>query len=204
MVCYFYIAMIHPDTEVRFISNEIGYGVVATKFIPKGTITWALDKLDRIYSPIEIEALDSMYKDILSKYTFRDNRGYHILCWDNSRYVNHSFNSNCISTAYDFEIAVRDIQPGEELTDDYGYLNVTEPFPCLPEKGTRRKMVNPDDLEHYHKQWDKKLLSAFKYLPKVDQPLVSLLGNDVREKAYSIGQGKQQMDSILNIYYKEK
>lgn len=194
--------MIHPDTEVRFISNEIGYGVVATKFIPKGTITWALDKLDRIYSPVEVEEMEPMYKDILSKYTFRDNRGFHILCWDNSRYVNHSFNSNCISTAYDFEIAVRDIHPGEELTDDYGYLNVTEPFYCLPEKGSRRRTVNPDDLEKYHKQWDKKLLGAFRHFTEVDQPLKSLLAPDTWNKAVKIAEGKEQMDSILNIYYK--
>lgn len=196
--------MIHPDTEVRFISNEIGYGVVATKMIPKGTVTWVLDKLDRIYSPVEIETLDPLYKDILSKYTFRDNRGYHILCWDNSRYVNHSFNSNCISTAYDFEIAVRDIEPGEQLTDDYGYLNVTEPFYCLPEKGSRRKAVNPDDLERYHKQWDKKLKAAFKHFNSVEQPLRNLISDDTYNKAMGIASGKEPMDSILNIYYREQ
>jgi hypothetical protein len=38
--------MTHPKTELKLISNEIGYGVVATDFIPAGTITWALDKLD--------------------------------------------------------------------------------------------------------------------------------------------------------------
>ena len=38
--------MIHPDTELQFINDKIGYGVVATKLIPKGSITWALDKLD--------------------------------------------------------------------------------------------------------------------------------------------------------------
>ena len=31
--------MIHPDTELRFINNVVGYGVVAKKLIPKGTIT---------------------------------------------------------------------------------------------------------------------------------------------------------------------
>lgn len=38
--------MIHPNTELKFISNQVGYGVVATSFIPAGTITWVLDKLD--------------------------------------------------------------------------------------------------------------------------------------------------------------
>lgn len=39
--------MIHPHTELKHINNEVGYGVVATKFIPAGTITWVLDKLDQ-------------------------------------------------------------------------------------------------------------------------------------------------------------
>ena len=32
--------MIHPDTELRFISDEVGYGVFATALIGRGTITW--------------------------------------------------------------------------------------------------------------------------------------------------------------------
>ena len=112
--------MIHPDTELRFISNEIGYGVVATKFIPAGTVTWVLDQLDREFTPLELQQMAPIYQNILDTYTFRNNKGNYILCWDNGRYVNHSFNSNCLTTAYDFEIAIRDIHPGEQLTDDYG------------------------------------------------------------------------------------
>ena len=50
--------MIHPDTELQYINNEIGYGVVAKKLIPKGTITWVLDKLDREFTPMEILELE--------------------------------------------------------------------------------------------------------------------------------------------------
>lgn len=39
--------MIHPDTKLNFVSKSIGYGVFATKFISKGTITWVLDELDK-------------------------------------------------------------------------------------------------------------------------------------------------------------
>ncbi len=45
--------MIHPHTEIKFINKEVGYGVVATDFIPKGTITWVLDKLDREFTQNE-------------------------------------------------------------------------------------------------------------------------------------------------------
>ena len=40
--------MIHPHTELRFINEQMGFGVFATQFIPKGTIIWALDELDQI------------------------------------------------------------------------------------------------------------------------------------------------------------
>ena len=57
--------MIHSHTELAFISNEVGYGVVAKEFIPAGTITWVLDKLDREFSPFEIQSMDSIYQEIL-------------------------------------------------------------------------------------------------------------------------------------------
>lgn len=194
--------MIHPYTELRFINNEIGYGVVATKLIPKGTITWALDKLDRIMAPNDIEQMHPLCKDILSKYTFRDSNGNYVLCWDNGRFVNHSFNSNCLTTAYNFELAIRDIQPGEELTDDYGYLNLNEPFEALPEKGTNRKIAYPDDLVRFYKVWDEKLNNAVVNFNKVDQPLIDLLSGDLQKKVAKIANGREQMDSILNCYYK--
>ena len=110
--------MIHPHTELQFISEQIGYGVVATKRIPKGTITWALDKLDRIFSQEQVRSMDPLYQKVLDTYSYRNPQGNYILCWDNARFINHSSNSNCITTAYEFEIAIRDIHPGEQLTDD--------------------------------------------------------------------------------------
>ena len=194
--------MIHPHTEVRFTSNDKGYGLVATHFIPKGTITWVMDELDRVFTSDEIDAMPGLFQEILDTYTFRDQRGNFILCWDNARYVNHSFRSNCMTTAYDFEIAIRDIQPGEELTDDYGYLNIPRPFEALPEPGVRRKIVRPDDLLHFHKSWDRQLQSAFKQFNSVEQPLSSLLRSEVLSKARKIADGEEKMDSILNCLYR--
>ncbi|WP_431162804.1 SET domain-containing protein [Flagellimonas beolgyonensis] len=195
--------MIHPDTELRFISNEIGYGVVATKFIPAGTITWVLDKLDREFTPLELQQMEPIYQTILDTYTFRNNKGNYILCWDNGRYVNHSFNSNCLTTAYDFEIAVRDIQPGEQLTDDYGYLNIPLPFRAADE-GTRRKIVYPNDLLKYYKVWDNKIKKVFGTITKQQQPLRPLLNGELWNKIEAITAGKETMDSILTNFFDGK
>lgn len=195
--------MIHPNTELKFISNEVGYGVVATKFIPAGTITWVLDKLDREFSPDDFQSMAPIYQHILDTYTFRNNNGSYVLCWDNGRYVNHSFNSNCLTTAYDFEVAIRDIQVGEQLTDDYGYLNISQPFRGIDE-GTRRKTVYPDDLLKYYGVWDKKLLKVFHKIPKLEQQLRELVADSVWEEVQTVASGKKEMQSILSNFYGEK
>ncbi len=192
--------MIHPKTELKFISNEIGYGVVATEFIPVGTITWVLDKLDREFTTEQFHALDPHYQNILDFYTFRNNHGNFVLCWDNGRYVNHSFNSNCLTTAYDFEIAIRDIHPGEQLTDDYGYLNIPEPFQGIDE-GTERKVVYPDDLVNYHHVWDRQLSEVFKLITERPQPLRQLLSPEMWNEIEMVCKGEKQMESILKNYY---
>ena len=103
--------MIHPDTELRFISPEKGYGVIATRFIPAGTITWAFDELDRVFSAEEFLGMDVRYREILDKYCYRDSDGQFVLCWDNSRFVNHSFRSSSISTAYSSKGVEKQIMP---------------------------------------------------------------------------------------------
>lgn len=192
--------MIHPHIELKFIRKEIGYGVVATRCIPKGTITWVMDALDQRFTEQEILELGPLYADILDKYTYRDATGEYILCWDHARFVNHSFYPNCMTTAYDFELAVRDIQPGEELTNDYGTLNVADPFHCLPEKGANRKIVMPDDLLYFFHEWDCQLVSAFKHFLKVEQPLARFLPQKVYSKAVAIANGECEMDSIVSCY----
>ena len=195
--------MIHPHTELKFISNEVGYGVVATQFIPAGTITWVLDELDREFSPLQFQRMEPIYQQILDTYTFRNSKGNLVLCWDNGRYVNHSFNSNCLTTAYDFEIAIRDIQVGEQLTDDYGYLNISSPFRGINE-GTRRKIVYPNDLLKYYTVWDKKIKKVFHRIVTVDQPLQPILSEETWSKVENIIQNKEPLDSILANYFDEE
>lgn len=191
--------MMHPDTEVRFINKEIGYGVVATRLIPKGTITWVQDELDRVFTAREVKGMHPTTQEMMDKYSFRNNKGQYVLCWDLAKYVNHSFRANCLSTAYDFELAVRDIHPGEQLTDDYGYLNVSEPFKGLDE-GTERDTVYPDDLLKYHAIWDKQLSEAFTSFNLVEQPLKVLVPEDILNRVEDSINRNQPFDSILTLY----
>lgn len=195
--------MIFPKTELQFISPEMGYGVVATEFIPKGTITWVLDRLDREFTPRQIQQLPPTYQGIIDTYSYRNNRGNYVLCWDFGRYVNHSFKSNCLTTAYNFEIAIRDIYPGEQLTDDYGYLNVNTPFKPIDE-GTERKVVYPDDLPNYYSQWDAQLKEVFPLIVQIPQPLKSLLSQQQWKTVEKVANQQQEMRSILTCYFYNK
>lgn len=190
----------HPDTELRYINDRIGYGVFATKFIPKGTIVWALDDLDQRLDPAFVDRLDPMRKREVLKYSFKNQLGQYILCWDKAKYVNHSFHPTCVDTMYDLELAARDIHPGEELTDDYGTLNLDEPFDCLPEEGTDRVRVLPDDLLRYHQRWDRIAEEAFLCLNQVEQPLFHLIRPEHQEKIRAIVERRALVDSLVHLY----
>jgi hypothetical protein len=192
--------MIHPDSEVRWINESVGYGVVAVRFIPKGTITWVLDELDREFTPQELSAFSKPFQETLDKYCYRNSAGNFILCWDNARFVNHSFKSNCLSTPYDFEIAVRDIYPGEQLTDDYGYLNVHEPFHGLDE-GTERRVVYPNDLLFYAQEWDALIKETFPLILSTPQALKHVLPRKKWNKIIRIINGNEKLRSIKSLYF---
>lgn len=193
--------MMHPDTELRFINDSIGYGVFATRLIPKGSITWILDDRDQMFDESHLVSLDTVQRDHLIKYSYRDEQGLYILCWDIARYVNHSFNSSCIATPYKFELAAWDIHPGDELTDDYGYFNLDKPFDCVPEPGSTRTKVMPDDILHHYPEWDCKAAEAMRWFNQVEQPLKHLIDHKFMAKVTAIARGDAKMDSILTCYY---
>jgi len=189
--------MIHPDTQLQFISEEAGHGVVAVKPIPRGTITWVKDPLDCTFSPAAVDRMPAACRKALDHFCYRDRKGDYALCWDHARFINHSFRPNCIATAYDFELAVRDIAAGEELVNDYGFLNILEPFRPRDE-GTRRKVVYPDDLRRCHRHWDRLLKTAFKALPAVEQPLKPLFSAARWRVAQDVAMGRTGIKSILH------
>jgi SET domain-containing protein len=173
--------MIHPHTELRFINAELGFGVFATRFIPCGTLTWVRDKLDRVIPAGRLTRLPPAYRELLDKYTFRDAWGRHILCWDLGRFMNHNCDPTCLGPDTDFEVAVRDIYPGEELTDDYGslHLQAHESFPCCCGSINCRRRVGPEDAVAQATAWEARWRPALALLSEVAQPLGELMGKRV-------------------------
>lgn len=196
--------MLHPNTELRFVSPDIGHGIFATEDIPKGTITWVKDQLDRTFSPHEVTKLSPPNYENLMKYTYRDKEGNYFFCWDLTRFINHHHDANSMLTSLGFEIALRDIKKGEEITNDYGTLNIIEPFQCANGPLNGRDFVRPDDLIHFHEHWDKQIAEAMKYIQDVPQPLEKFLTTEQQEKIQFISQNKLPMPSIKENYFKQR
>lgn len=170
--------MIHPHTQLAFISPEVGYGVVATQFIPRGTLTWVLDDLDQRVSAERVAALgarDPIYSQHLLRFAYLDQQGDAILSWDHARFVNHSCRPSTASGCDDrFEVAIRDIHPGEQLTDHYGELSAVEPFPCRCGEAGCRGVVRSEDRFQIDTWLRERVRQALALCATVEQPLASL------------------------------
>lgn len=99
----------------------VGLAVVATERIPAGTVVWTRDQLDRSYTAAQLAHLPDQVQQAVRRYGFPTAQGT-VVCWDHGKYFNHSCAPNCASSAEFGELvdlAIRDIEPGEQLTDDY-------------------------------------------------------------------------------------
>lgn len=170
--------MIHPHTELRFIHEDIGHGVIATRGIPCGTITWALDPLDRQLTKAELQALPATLNFNVERYTFLGSDGRCILPWDLAAFVNHCCEPNCLTTVHGFEIAIRDIRAGEQLTNDYANLGMHpgERFHCHCGAPGCRRHVFDTDHPRLDTGWQADIARALACAPRVEQPLSGLLG----------------------------
>lgn len=167
--------MIHPHTIIKHISADIGYGIFASEFIPAGTITYVKDELEIDIASNHRLLKHPVYGPLIDKYAYKEPNGRHVIGWDFSKYVNHSCNANTISTGYGFEIAVRNIQQGEQLTDDYGLFNISHPMPCRCKEENCRHTIKPSDVDYYAEDWDYLIKQALSDLLAVPQPLINLV-----------------------------
>jgi hypothetical protein len=188
--------MIHPDTELRFVSPAMGYGVFATACIPRGTIVYVKDPLEIELTPATFARLPEKVQAAALKYGYIDERGTRIVSWDLAKYVNHSCNCNTISTGYGFEIAIRDIASGDEITDEYGLLNPETEVPIACGCPRCRHVLKPDDIDTYHRLWDRWVQGALEKALDIAQPLWELIEIETREELISYLAGRQPYRSV--------
>jgi len=191
--------MIHPDTSIQTISEIIGVGVIAKTFIPKGTIIVARDSFDLCLTQEAFDKLPLPLRDKMETYMYYDKFGNLILGWDHSRYMNHHCQSNTLMTDYDFEIVIRDINAGEEITTDYGLLNVQEPYQLHCGCQNCRGILRLDDIDRFADQWDKSIRENLLRIKQVHQPLEHLLSEETRNRLDEFLDRPERYRSVRNL-----
>ncbi|CAN5218750.1 hypothetical protein BH09GEM1_BH09GEM1_14770 [soil metagenome] len=165
--------MIHPDTALRPADARVGFGVFATRAIPRGTISWVHDALDQTFTPDEVAHLAPLHRAAMRRFAYREPSGVHVLCWDHARYSNHACRPSC-RTIGDFDIVVRDIDAGDELTIEYAVVNVQAAFTCACGDPHCRGTVSGADADRYAEAWDAEARDAALAIAQVSQPLAAL------------------------------
>jgi SET domain-containing protein len=103
-----------------------GIGLFADQKILKGTTIWEFTPgFDLKLTERDTKKLSQQARDYLMIYAYRSKKSHvWILPMDNGRYFNHSDTPNTLSTYSEDQEevvtkAIKDIEPGEEITDDY-------------------------------------------------------------------------------------
>lgn len=193
--------MIHPNTELRFINAQVGYGVFATSDIAEGTIVYVKDSLELSISPTEYLMHNEEMKEVIEKYSYIDETGNRIISWDFAKYVNHCCNCNSISTGYGFEIAIRDIKKEEQITDEYGIFNLVKPMTLVCGEANCRKEIKPSDFDDYHQAWDQKIRQSIGKLFTVEQPLMPFVEKKTREDLDELFRNPGSYKSVYALRY---
>ena len=110
-----------------------GLGVFAVHRIAKETVVWRFTPgFDLDVDPEVLDEQPSHFRQIMLHYGYIDPRlNRFILCCDDCRFINHSDTPNVRVVAgtepYGLDVAARDIEPGEELTVDYEFVEGFRP-----------------------------------------------------------------------------
>jgi len=124
-----------PLTETEWAvfkpSSIHGTGGFARKAIPRGTrvIEYIGEKIDKKESLRQCEGNNEYIFALNEREDLNGN-----VSWNPARFINHSCSPNCDAELIDghiWIIANRDVDPGEELTFNYGFdLEDYRQYPC--------------------------------------------------------------------------
>lgn len=97
-----------------------GVGVFSEESISKGQVVWEWHEgIDQRVSANAMDLLPPVCQDYLKRYGWVEG-GQHVIGMDSERFINHASDPNCVISPDGSQvIALRDIDPGEELTQNY-------------------------------------------------------------------------------------
>lgn len=114
---------------VRLAPSPIhGFGAFAAARIPAGTRVWEFtDGVDYRIPDEDVQRAPEPWRSELLRYAYKDSTGDYILCGDAARFMNHSEDPSCDDSGDLYTVALRDIEPGQELTCDYRTFDLDWP-----------------------------------------------------------------------------
>lgn len=145
--------MLLVKTKIK--ESEVhGTGLYADEFIPKGTLVWKFKPdFDKKFTAKQISEFPDLLQIYLYKYSWKSKKsGMYCFCSDNAKHFNHSDSPNVLSEYRDDEeeslvFAIRDINVGEELLDDYSSFedisDLDEEMKQIAEKFKLKDEVDP-------------------------------------------------------------
>lgn len=191
--------MIHPNTELRFVNPLVGHGVFATKFIPKGTITYVDDPLE-IHIPVDSPLFQHpVLGKVLKTYAILENDGTYEMSWDYAKHMNHCCHSNTVTTGWGFDVAVRDIEPGEQILCDYGMYNLDFDMDLVCELKDCRMRIRKDDFDSLAERWEGQIREALTLAAEISQPLIEVMAAETRlefEQYLQTGEGYRSVRGL--------
>lgn len=175
--------MLHPDCYLKFINDKVGYGIFAKKFIPKGTLIWVIDKLDQVVTPEEFGLLPECYVPTFMWFSFLDINSNYVLCWDSGKFINHHCDPTCSGSEFGFDIAIKDIQVDEEITDDYTRFIPKQhhAFKCECNANNCQEFIKFGYTIEQNREWQVALKSAVSEYATVEQKLVIFLQEESKD-----------------------
>jgi len=170
--------VLHPDIFIKTGSIS-GTGLFAKKKIPKGTIVYRIKNDIRTYSKSEVKKFSKRYRKFLEKFSNEATDGTIVLHKDGAQYGNHSCQPSCseLSSGHAYmDIALRDIEKGEELTWEYATLvpSWKKPMNCdCGSKNCRKKIFRVSPTSKIVKKLNLRIKKAEKCYFNVKQPLLN-------------------------------
>ena len=162
-----------------------GQGIFAGESISHGTIVFYCSEDDVYLSKNEFQSLSREEKDHLCKYGVEDESGNWIVTDGDA---NHSCDANILSLFVDglyCDIAIRDIQIGEEITIDYGLFYSSFPWTmsCKCNSSKCRKVVGSGLSVNSQTQelWHSRISEAANRILDVEQTLFTRDDKRARE-----------------------
>lgn len=162
-------------------------------------MVYVQDDLEIVIGPNSPLLHNPHYYEIIDKYAYINGQGQYILSWDLAKYVNHCCHYNTLSTAYGFDIAVRDIAPAEEITCEYALFNLEEAMDLTCPYPDCRQKARPEDLEQFCDEWDQVAQHALQAFDQVPQPLLPYLNSQTYaelRRYLQTGQGYRSLHTL--------